>query len=265
MDNRPVVVMDSGVGGLPYLARIRVLLASETLCYVADTAHFPYGDRTDGEVITAVVDTARDVARQLDPKLLVVACNTASVLALDRLRAVLRIPVVGVVPAVKPACEATTTGSIGVLATERTVAGRYLDDLVARHCDGCSVSRCAAGVLVRFVEEELGTPHAPSVTAIARPYIAQFVSDGVDTVVLGCTHFVYLAEELAAALGNGCTVVDSRDGVARQTARVAARLAPGSADGPARLYVTGDRVPPRYEELARQFEIEPVGSLCRRR
>lgn len=264
MDRRPVVVMDSGVGGLPYLASIREYLPRESLAYVADTAHFPYGDRTDAEVIAAVMDTARAIERRLEPKLLVVACNTASVLALDQLRTGLSIPVVGVVPAVKPACAATKTGSIGVLATERTVAGQYLDDLISEYCEGCSVSRCAAGILVRFVEEELGTPHAASVAEVASPFIAQFARDRVDAVVLGCTHFVYLAEELAAALGNRCAVIDSRYGVARQTARVAAQLPEGSTDGPPRLYVTGARMPSRYEELARRFEVEPAGSLsCR--
>lgn len=265
MADYPIVVIDSGIGGLPYLARIRDYLPNESLVYVADTAHFPYGDRSDRAVRAAVLETAQLVAERLAPKMLVVACNTASVLALSHLRRRLPFPVVGVVPAVKPACATSRTGTIGVLATERTVSGRYLDRLIQAHCRGRAVARYAAGTLVRYVEEEVWSPGARPLANLAAPFLNQFKAENVDVVVLGCTHFVYLAEELSRLLGDGRVVIDSRDGVARQAARVAAeaaRVSPASTASPARLYVTGGSLSDRYRELCQRFFVEPVGTLC---
>lgn len=264
MSDSPIVVIDSGIGGLPYLARIRRLLPDLPTDYVADSAHFPYGDRTDSQVIDAVLETAERVHRRLNPRLLVLACNTASVLALEPVRARLPVPVVGVVPAVKPACESTRTGTIGVLATERTVAGRYLDDLIRTHCGGCRVVRCAAGDLVRYVETEIHTSGARNVESLAEPFTSRFLAAGVDVVVLGCTHFVYLKESLSALLGGESRVIDSRDGVARQVARVVGLR--GSAcrrpsGRPPRLFVTETRVPDRYLSLAADFAVQQTDVL----
>jgi glutamate racemase len=260
MAEAPIVVLDSGIGGLPYLARIRELLPGETLAYVADNAHFPYGDRRDDEVIEAVLQTGTRVCAELQPKVLVLACNTASVLALDGLREVVKTPVVGVVPAVKPACEESRSGVVGVLATERTVSGGYLDDLVRAHCNGCRVVRRKASHLVRYVELELYNPGARTVGEVVSSDIDAFVAAGADRVVLGCTHFLHVISELTSLLGSGCRVVDSREGVARQVVRVNATLPPGRG-GESKLFVTDATVGARYRRIARRFGVDYAGSL----
>jgi glutamate racemase len=218
MTSRPVAVLDSGIGGLPYLSWIQEHLPLETLVYVADAAAFPYGEKTPDAVRQTVVALGRALVGRDNPKLLVVACNTASVLALDALRSALPIPVVGVVPAVKTAA-GRGTGTLGVLATPRTVEDGYWEGLVAQFAPGRRVKGYAAPDLVRLVEE--GAPPAGR-EALLAGWAQKLRSDGVDSVVLGCTHYLHLAADLQRLLGPGVSVVDSREGVGRRVASVLA-------------------------------------------
>lgn len=213
MTSRPVAVLDSGIGGLPYLSWLQTHLPLESLVYVADTAHFPYGEKTPDQVRQAVIGLGQALVERYSIKLLLVACNTASVLALDALRAALTVPVVGVVPAVKTAA-ALGTGRLGVLATPRTVEDGYWERLVEEFAPGRAVTGYAAPDLVRLVEEG-GDREAP----LAR-WAARLKADGVDSVVLGCTHYLHLAKDLERHLGPSVSVVDSRDGVGRRVAAV---------------------------------------------
>lgn len=213
MSSRPVAVLDSGIGGLPYLSWLQAHLPQESLVYVADAAHFPYGEKTPDEVRSAVVGLAQALVDRYDPKLLLVACNTASVLALEALRAALRIPVVGVVPAVKTAA-ALGTGTLGVLATPRTVEDGYWERLVAEFAPARPVKGYAAPDLVRLVEE------GGDREAALADWAQRLRADGVDSVVLGCTHYLHLADDLERHLGPSVAVVDSRDGVGRRVASV---------------------------------------------
>lgn len=213
MTTRPVAVLDSGIGGLPYLTWLQTHLPLEPLVYVADVAHFPYGEKTPGQVQAAVVGLAQALVERYNPKLLLVACNTASVLALDALRATLTLPVVGVVPAVKTGA-ALGTGTLGVLATPRTVENGYWEHLVEEFAPGRAVKGYAAPDLVRLVEE------GGDREALLADWAARLRTDGVDSVVLGCTHYLHLAEALERHLGPGVSIVDSRDGVGRRVATV---------------------------------------------
>ena len=132
LDHRPVVVFDSGVGGLPYLQRLREFLPDETFSYVADTANFPYGEKSTAELNDIVHRQMERLIHRIVPKLVVVACNTASVVALSELRAAFGLPFVGVVPAVKPAAETTENKRIGLIATRKTVEDPYTDMLESR-------------------------------------------------------------------------------------------------------------------------------------
>lgn len=211
----PVAVLDSGIGGLPYLSWLQSHLPEESLVYVADAANFPYGEKTPDQVRQAVVSLGRALVDRYDPKLLLVACNTASVLALSALREALTIPVVGVVPAVKTAA-GLGKGTLGVLATPRTVEDGYWERLVAEFAPGRPVKGYAAPDLVRLVEE------GGDRQALLSAWAGRLRSDGVDSVVLGCTHYLHLAEDLGRHLGPGVAVVDSRDGVGRRVAAVLA-------------------------------------------
>jgi len=216
MTSRPVAVLDSGIGGLPYLSWLQNHLPLEPLVYVADTANFPYGEKTPDQVRRAVTALGLALVERYQPKLLLVACNTASVLALDALRAALTIPVVGVVPAVKTGA-ALGSGTLAVLATPRTVENDYWENLVRAFAPERKVKGYAAPELVTLVEEG----SEPGVReALLAQWARRLAGDGVDAVVLGCTHYLHLTEDLKRHLGPGVALVDSRDGVGRRVAQV---------------------------------------------
>lgn len=266
MASRPVAVLDSGIGGLPYLTWIQEHLPSEPLVYVADAANFPYGEKTPDRVRQVVIDLALALVDRYDPKLLLVACNTASVLALDGLRAALSIPVVGVVPAVKTGA-GLGTNTLAVLATPRTVEDGYWENLVRQFAPDRAVKGYAAPDLVRLVEE--GAPDETK-EAILADWARRLDSDGVDAVVLGCTHYLHLAADLVRHLGPSIAVVDSRDGVGRQVERVLrdqGLLSTGRSD-PDRFHFTSRRdwtpshleaLEIRYRPWAGRFHLDYAG------
>jgi glutamate racemase len=213
----PIAVFDSGVGGLAVLRALRRLLPSEDLLYYADQANFPYGVRTAADVRALAVEAARHVLDQ-DAKLLVVACNTASSAALPDLRRRFSVPIVGIEPAVKPACALSRCGRVGVLATDGTVQGEALRQLIERVAGGVEVYCSHAGRLVELVED--GLDDAGEVELVLNEILAPVQAQGVDVVVLGCTHYVFLQPAVERLLGASITVLEPAEAVARQAARV---------------------------------------------
>jgi glutamate racemase len=216
-NNRPVAIFDSGVGGLPYLASARAALPRESFVYLADRAGFPYGTKKREEVRDRVLGLVSLLVRDYEPKAVVIACNTASQAALDAARrANPGLPIVGTVPAVKPAAERSRSGAIGVIATARAVEDPYLDALIARHAKGVTVLRVAAQELVAFVENRLSDASPDERREAVEPFVRRFLDEGVDEIVLACTHFLHLRDDIAAAAGEGVEVVDSRAGVVKR-------------------------------------------------
>ncbi len=215
----PILFFDSGVGGLSVLAPTRILLPTAAIVYAADSAGFPYGTKPPAEVAARVPALLGRLAERYDPALIVIACNTASTIALDHVRAALDIPVVGTVPAIKPAALLSKSRVIGVLGTAATVRQRYVDDLAARFAADCTVIRHGSPELVAIAEAKLaGAAIDPRAIAEAvRPMLSQPRGDEIDTVVLACTHFPLIAEELGAAMP-GVTLVDGGPGIARRIA-----------------------------------------------
>ncbi len=271
MRHKPIAFIDSGVGGLPYLAHTRGLLPDERYIYVADRANFPYGGKPRARIIDAVGSVVEALIAREDPQCIVVACNTASVVALEALRARFPVPFVGVVPAVKPAAAVSGERRFGVLATRRTVEGKYLRDLVRRFAAGCTVVSLPAGGLVEFVEQDLlGASRAQRLARVAAE-VERFRQAGIDTLVLGCTHFLHLEEEFRELLSaEGIRIIDSRAGVARQVARLAgaptegrARTADSESTAPiGSFYVTGLLpIEERYRLFAERFRLALDGVL----
>jgi glutamate racemase len=216
--------MDSGIGGLPYLARARELLPDESFLYLADTEGFPYGGKDAATISGIVLDRVERLVRWYAPKALVIACNTASQLALEAIRRRYpALPVIGTVPALKPAAQTSRKRRIGVLATESTVHAPYLDRLVRRYAQDCFVLRIGAPDLVRFVEKEfLHSDPAGRSRAVA-PRVEAFMEAGVDRIVLACTHFLHLSADiggLAREIDPGASTVDSCEGVSRRLVHV---------------------------------------------
>jgi len=212
----PIGVFDSGVGGLSVLREIRRLLPAEDLVYVADSAAAPYGEKTR-EFIT---DRSRTMTRFLadrGAKAVVVACNTATVVAVQALRAEFRLPIIAIEPAVKPAAEQTTAGVIGILATSQTLASESVSRLMRQHGGGVRVVLQAAPGLVEQVEH--GEIDEPATRSLVERYVRPLVAEGVDTIVLGCTHYPFLTRVIQEAAGPAVTVIDPAVAVARELAR----------------------------------------------
>lgn len=263
MDNRPIGFFDSGIGGLPYLAWTRDMLPREQYIYLADTAHFPYGSKTIEVVKEAVLGSVFRMIQKYDPKLVVIACNTASVIALEALREQFSVPFVGVVPAVKPAAERSNGKRIGVLATTRTVENGYTDALINTYASDCIVTRNSGGGLVDFVENSFSNASEETRREKVIEVVKVFENSGVDTVVLGCTHFVYLESYFREALGETITVIDSRDGVANRIISVLENYDMfGDNEENSYFYTTGDSANRgNYLSLARTFQLAFMGPL----
>ena len=220
MSAAPILFFDSGVGGLSVLAPVRAALPQAPVIYVADNAGFPYGPKSEMEVATRVCALLGRLTERYKPRLVVIACNTASTIALAHVRAALATPVVGTVPAIKPAAEQTRTKAIGVLGTVAAVRQPYVDHLAEEFAADCLVLRHGSGALVELAEAKLRG--APADTAAFAHELGGLLGqpggDRVDTVALACTHFPLVADELAAASPRPLTFVDGGAGIARRVA-----------------------------------------------
>ncbi|OYY69979.1 glutamate racemase [Sphingomonas sp. 28-63-12] len=216
--DRPLLFFDSGMGGLSVLAATRALLPTAPIVYAADSAGFPYGTRSEAEIAARVPALLGRLVERYRPRLVVIACNTASTIALAAVRAALDMPIVGTVPAIKPAALASDTRVIGVLGTEATVRQPYVDDLAARFAADCTVIRHGSADLVEAAEARLrGDPVNPARFAAALDGLfAQPGGERIDTIVLACTHFPLVEADLAAAAGRPIRFVDGSAGIARR-------------------------------------------------
>jgi glutamate racemase len=219
---RPLLIFDSGVGGLSVLQPIRALLPRAPIVYAADSAGFPYGTKSAGEVAARVPALLGRLAERYDPRLIVIACNTASTIALDAVRAALDLPIVGTVPAIKPAAAQSKSRTIGVLGTDATIVQPYVDRLATLFATDCTVVRHGSAALVELAEAKL-RGEAPDPAALQVVLAGLFDQPGgsrIDTIVLACTHFPLLRAELETAALRPIAFVDGNDGIARQTARL---------------------------------------------
>lgn len=216
------LVFDSGVGGLSVFDAIARAGFALELDYVSDNAWLPYGLKSDGDLQARVPALLANLAAQWKPDIVVVACNTASTIALEQVRAALTVPVVGVVPPIKPASAQTKTGVIGILATPATVRRAYTDDLIAQFAPGKQVIRFGSSALVGAAEAKLrGEPTPQSaITEAMEGLFGAPRGDQLDVVALACTHFPLLADELAAAAPRPCVWLDSGDAIARRVGHV---------------------------------------------
>ena len=216
----PILLFDSGVGGLTVLAALRELLPEAPVIYAADDAGLPYGAKTEAQIAARVAGLLGRMTERFNPRLVCIACNTASTIALASVREVLEVPIVGTVPAIKPAAAMTCTGVIGLLGTEATIRQAYVDNLEAEFASDKLLLRHGAPELVQAAEAKLrGEKVDPA--AVARAVEALHGMPGgerIDTVVLACTHFPLLEPELAAAFGPGVSFVDGSAGIARRIA-----------------------------------------------
>lgn len=217
-NSSPIGILDSGIGGLSIAKEIRKLLPNEDLLYYADSAYCPYGDKP-AELIKNRVFTVSDFLLRKKSKILVVACNTASIVSLDDLRRHYKIPIIGVEPAVKPAVQASKTCIIGVLATSVSLSGDRFASLVKRFCDKTHVITQACPGIVELIEQ--GKIDSAETKYLLYQYLTPLINKNADTIVLGCTHYPFLKPLINEIIGNkDIKVIDTAKPVAKQTLRI---------------------------------------------
>jgi glutamate racemase len=243
----PIAVFDSGVGGLSVLRAIRERLPAESLLYVADSGHAPYGDRDVAFIRERAFAIVGELVRR-GAKEIVIACNTATVVAAAALREAFRLPIVALEPAIKPAVQHSRSGVIGVLATSRTLESEAVARLCAAHGGQAKVVLQACPGLVEAVER--GEVDSARATALLSQYLAAPLAAGADTLVLGCTHYAFLRDRIAAIAGPGVALLDSAEAVARQTARRLPYAAVARPRGEDRFLTTGDLAEARVRTSA---------------
>ena len=210
----PIGVFDSGVGGFTILSALQRELPQEDYIYIGDTAHNPYGMRSEADITELSLNACRFLIEQ-GAKLIVVACNTASQAALNTLRATFPIPFVGVVPAVKPAARATRRGRIGVVATNQAARAAYLRQLIDSFAEGIQVYSVGCPELVALVEQ--GNFDGPEVEETLQRALDPLIAQNVDVIVLGCTHFPALRSAIERVVGKNVQIIDSGAAIARRT------------------------------------------------
>lgn len=230
-------IFDSGVGGLSVLRALRTQRPDIPLLYLADSGHAPYGERNVAHVVDRSLRITRHLVEQ-GASLVVVACNTATAAAIEAVRAEFpSLALVGVEPGVKPAAAQSGTKRIGVMATPSTLASPRFATLVARHAPGCHVASVPCPGLAAAIEG--GEARRPAALALLDGFCAQLATAQVDTVVLGCTHYPFVADDIAARLGPGVKILDTASAVARQAIKLY-RHPPRPEYGTVRLVSTGD-------------------------
>ena len=248
MDDRPIGMFDSGFGGLTVARALMDLLPRERLVYLGDTARYPYGPRPLDEVSGFAHQIAGELVERRGAKLLVVACNTAAAAALDSLREELEVPVIGVVePGARAVLQATVTGRVGVIGTVGTIASGAYQAAVG---DECELVPLACPGFVEFVER--GEFDSPQVHVLAQRLLAPAIDAKVDTLLLGCTHYPYLARTISDVMGTDVVLVSSADETAFEVSRLLDELdLAGSGPGRASFITTGDAN--SFEELGRML------------
>ncbi len=245
-DSPLVLIFDSGVGGLTVFREVAAARPDARYVYVADDAGFPYGNQPEGKLIARIVAVIGDAIARHAPDLVVVACNTASTLALAELRARFTVPFVGTVPAIKPACAQSRTKRIAVLGTQATVSREYTRALIREFASGCDVILVGSPKLAGIAELELsGMPVADvDIAAEIAPCFVDTDNRRTDTVVLACTHYPLLTARFRKLAPWPVDWIDPAPAIARRVADLLHEWKTAAQSAPPQIFFTSGRVPP---------------------
>lgn len=214
-------MFDSGVGGLSIAKCIAQQLPHENIIYIADSLHAPYGEKS----VDFIIERVNTIAKLLiakGVKAIVIACNTATVNAIEQLRAQVNIPIIGVEPAIKPAAKQSISKKVAILATQATSENQRFKDLIDLHHNGAQVLIQPCPGLVEFIEQ--GKQHSPACNALLRQYIEPLVNQGIDTLVLGCTHYPFVQQKISAIAGQQVKIIETAAPVTLQLAKKLAEM-----------------------------------------
>jgi len=249
---KPVGVFDSGVGGLTVVNQLIKSLPQEDIIYFGDTAHLPYGSKSKEAVMRFSLDIANFLQAQR-VKIIVVACNTASSFALSSLREKIEIPVIGVIePGAQAAVDATRNFKIGIIGTEGTIKSRAFEEALKKIDKNVKVFSRACPLFVPLVEE--GWLDEPETSQIAEKYLSPMKDEGIDTLILGCTHYPLLKELLSRIMGQEISLIDTAEATAKAVEKKLGEknlLRKGSRKAVYKFFVSDD--PEKFLQLGRRF------------
>ena len=259
-DNSAAIgVFDSGVGGLSITKCIAAQLPHENIIYIADSLHAPYGEKSVDFIIQRVNAIAKLLIAK-GVKAIVIACNTATVNAIEQLRAQVNIPIIGVEPAIKPAAKQSISKKIAILATQATSGNQRFKDLIDLHHNGAQVLIQPCPGLVEFIEQ--GKQHSPACNALLRQYIEPLVNQGIDTLVLGCTHYPFVQHQISVIAGPQVSIIETAAPVTLQLSKKLAEMdltANSSQQGQTQFF--SSLVTKQQEQIFSQLWQEPL-LLC---
>ena len=253
-----ILVFDSGLGGLTVFREVATARPDARLVYAADDAFFPYGRRDEAELVSRVLAVMDELIQAHRPDLVVIACNTASTLALPQLRARFAVPFVGTVPAIKPACAASVSRLVSVLGTEVTVKREYTHALIRDFAEGCAVRLVGSPRLAELAEGWLKgeTLTDAEVTAELAPCFVEAGGKRTDTIVLACTHYPLLLDLLRRLAPWPVNFIDPAPAIARRVVELLGPAAPGGSAIPARaIFTSGSRPSPTLAATLTRFGI----------
>ena len=213
---QPIGIFDSGIGGLSVLKEIQALLPNEDLIYIADSAYAPYGNKSHAFILQRCGALSRFLLEQ-QAKAIVIACNTATAVAVTKLREQFSLPIIAMEPGVKPAIAATQTGVVGVLATENTLASEQFTRLLHRYAENVQVICQPCPGLVEQIES--GEFDSAKTQGLIGQYAGPLLNAGADTIVLGCTHYPLIREQISSVVGPGISIIETGQAVAQQLKR----------------------------------------------
>ena len=263
------IFLDSGIGGIPYMTTLRQRAPQASCVYIADAANFPYGEKSHEEVVECVTSLTEKICDRFAPSVIVIACNTMSVNALDLLREKFpQVHFVGTVPAIKLASSVSKKRRIGLLATRATCENPYNIELKNKFAADCEIINHPDGELVSFIEHNAFTATREQSLEAVKPAVDFFRRKGCDVLILGCTHFLNFTDVFEEACGKNIKVVDSVDGVVRhalelQKGRFEQRQGSPEEKFPP-LYVTGlsdNLEKAQYDTLCSRFGLSFRGLL----
>ncbi len=258
MNNFPIGVFDSGVGGLSILSQIHHLLPQETTIYVADSAYMPYGEKSDEQIVERAVRIV-SFFQEKKVKAVVVACNTATIAAIESLRSKFELPIIGTVPVIKTVAELTKTGKVAVFATPSASKSEYMSSLIEKFASDIRVLKIGESHLENLIET--GNINSPEVEKILQQELEPLLNTGVDAIALGCTHYPFVKEKIEEIVGPNVVVCDSGGAVARRLKQILETEHLLSLQrGTDAYYTTGDSQ--KFEEVASKLMERKIKASC---
>lgn len=216
INNQPIGLFDSGIGGTSIWSAIHELLPNEDTIYLADSKNAPYGKKTKEEIIALSIKNTEFLLKK-NVKLIVVACNTATTNAIKELRDLYKVPFIGIEPAIKPAAIQSKTQTIGILATKGTLSSELFNKTVEKYQDTHIIEQIGYG-LVELIEN--GELNSPEMAKLLHSYLQPMIEANIDYLVLGCSHYPYLIPLIKKIIPNHIQIIDSGEAVARQTQKI---------------------------------------------